>query len=222
MSHPAQRSVPHRPLDEPSRARVFELLAASDEGLDARELAARTGLHPNTVRWHLAALADAGLVTSRTAARSGPGRPRVVYEAAADAPDERENYRLLAGILASSLARSPRGAEDAEAAGEAWGEHLAPHPPPFAPASAEASLGSVVALLADEGFRPELRGDEIRMHRCPFHDLALTYGQVICRLHLGLLRGALREAGAGRDVEALEPFVEPSLCVARLSEPRPG
>ena len=201
-----------RVLDEPSRARVFELLCGAADGLDVRELAERTGLHPNTVRWHLAALAHAGLVASRPEGKGTPGRPHVVYRATAEAPGEPENYRLLAGLLASSLASSPHGAADAEAIGEAWGAQVTE--PADRP---DEAARAVVRMLADEGFRPVLAGDEIRMRRCPFHALALTHGEVVCRLHLGLLRGALGASGAGLEVSALEPFVEPDLCVARLA-----
>jgi len=200
-----------RVLDEPSRARVFELLSAAETSLDARQLAERSGLHANTVRWHLAALAEAGLVGSQPEANGKPGRPRVVYRVTAGAPAEPENYRLLAGLLASSLAGAKDGAADAEAAGEAWGAQVA------APSDVpEEAARAVVRLLADEGFRPELEGDELRMRRCPFHELALTHGRVVCRLHLGLLRGALAGSGAGLEVTSLTPFVEPDLCVARL------
>jgi predicted ArsR family transcriptional regulator len=205
-----------RVLEDPSRARVFELLSAVPDGLDTRQLAERSGLHANTVRWHLATLADAGLVASRPEATGKPGRPRVVYRATADAPVEPENYRLLAGLLASSLARSPDGVVEAEAVGAAWGAQVVDGP---APGPDEAAR-SVVRLLADEGFRPELAGGELRMRRCPFHDLALTHGQVVCRLHLGLLRGALAASGAALEVNALEPFVQPDLCVAHLAPSR--
>ncbi|HEU5213280.1 MAG TPA: hypothetical protein VFU10_10965 [Gaiellaceae bacterium] len=40
---------------------------------------------------------------------------------------------------------------------------------------------------------------EIRMHHCPYRD------------------GALAELGSGLEVDRLEAFVEPSLCVAWLS-----
>lgn len=200
-----------RVLDEPSRARVFELLSGAEDGLDARELAERSGLHANTVRWHLAALAEARLVTSRPEATGGRGRPRVVYRAEGEAPGEPENYRLLAGLLASSLARSPDGGAEAEAAGAAWGASVT-----SPAATADEAVAGVVRLLADEGFRPELVDGELRMRRCPFHDLALAHGQVVCRLHLGLLRGSLEASGAGVDVSALQPWVRPDLCVARL------
>ena len=66
----------HRALSDPSRARILAELA--DHGpLDARDLAERVGPHVNTVRVHVNALAEAGLVESETLPSQGRGRPRV-------------------------------------------------------------------------------------------------------------------------------------------------
>ena len=54
------------------------------------------------------------------------------------------------------------------------------------------------------------------MHRCPFHDLAEQYPDVVCAAHRGLISGALEELGSPLGVAELEIFVEPDLCVARL------
>ena len=74
----------------------------------------------------------------------------------------------------------------------------------------------VVRLLAEHGFEPERENGDILMRRCPFHDLAEQHGDVVCSVHLGLVRGALTEIGAPVTVTRLEPFVEPRLCRARL------
>jgi predicted ArsR family transcriptional regulator len=55
------------------------------------------------------------------------------------------------------------------------------------------------------------------MRRCPFHDLAEAHGQVVCRVHHGLISGALAELGSTLEVESLEPFVRPDLCIAHLA-----
>jgi hypothetical protein len=46
--------------------------------------------------------------------------------------------------------------------------------------------------------------------------LARDDGEVVCGVHLGLMRGILRELGAPFDAISLEPFVEPALCLAHL------
>ena len=206
----------HRALADPSRVRILRTLAEAGGPLDAHELAARVGLHPNTVRWHLGVLADAGFVSSSTEPRTRPGRPRVVFTATEDEAEGREDYRLLAAILAGSLSGTETGAAAAERAGEAWGRFLVERPRPFARMSAADAADQVVRLLDEHGFEPERENGDVLMHRCPFRDLAEQHGDVVCSVHLGLIRGALAEIGAPVTATRLEPFVEPGLCRARL------
>lgn len=211
----------HRALADPSRARI---LAELDDGgaLDARELASRVGLHVNTVRVHLTALADAGLVVSEAQPPTGRGRPRLVYRATAAESGEGRRYRLLAEILTALVARfGPEAAAQLEEIGEAWGHYLVDSPPPYAAVSDEEAVERLVALLADAGFRPELdetrSGRRILMRPCPFLELARRHQDVVCPIHLGLIRGALAELGAATTASSLEPFVDPDLCVAHLT-----
>ena len=55
------------------------------------------------------------------------------------------------------------------------------------------------------------------LRQCPFREVAEHHQDVICSLHLGLMRGALARMRAPVTAERLDPFVEPSLCVARLT-----
>jgi predicted ArsR family transcriptional regulator len=57
-----------------SRARVPEVLRAAGSPLGVQEVADRTGLHPNTERFHLDALAEAGLATRHRPAAGKPPR----------------------------------------------------------------------------------------------------------------------------------------------------
>ncbi len=214
----------HRALSDPSRVRILEVVQEAEAPLGARELGTRVGLHVNTVRSHLHVLAQAGLVSARREERTRPGRPRVLYEATAEHPDAPApaSYRLLAQILASSLAGSERDpSARAEEAGRAWGAHLVRKPPPFTSISKEETINQVVRLHEQHGFRPELRrapsGQEIVFRRCPFHEVATTYQAVICPLHLGLMRGALAELATGVEADRLEPFAEPGACVGHLT-----
>jgi predicted ArsR family transcriptional regulator len=199
----AGKSV-HYALAEPKRAAIVELLRRRGP-LDARELGAAVGLHPNTVRSHLDVLREAKLVGSQAERTARVGRPRLVFEALRSPPEA--EHELLAAALAESLWELPDGTARAEAAGEAWGRRIA----------AGRAPATVVDLLEERGFDPERTGSELRMHRCPFAELAESYPEVVCALHLGLLRGAQRELGDAEVVEELRPFVEPHLCVATLS-----
>jgi predicted ArsR family transcriptional regulator len=218
----AERLHRHRALSDPSRARILAELA--DRGpLDVREVAERVGLHVNTVRVHLNALARAGLVSSETRPPQGRGRPRLAYDATAAAGEEgSRRYRLLAEILTALLAGfGPGAGQQLEETGEAWGQYLVDSAPPFASLSGEEAMRRLVGLLDEIGFQPRLeqeaRGRRILMRPCPFLELARVHQDVICPIHLGLIRGALAELGATTRVTKLQPFVRPDLCVAHLA-----
>src|SRR5450759_274096 len=71
-------------LAQPSRARLFALLAELKRPAGTAELAERLELHPNGVRVHLERLEQAGLVT-RSRDRRERGRPRDAWAIAPDA-----------------------------------------------------------------------------------------------------------------------------------------
>jgi predicted ArsR family transcriptional regulator len=58
------------------------------------------------------------------------------------------------------------------------------------------------------------------MHRCPFHALAEAQSEVVCAVHKGLVSSALSALGSELEVEGLDVFVRPDLCVARLAARR--
>jgi predicted ArsR family transcriptional regulator len=207
----------HRALADPRRRRIVEELKAERSGLDVRQLARALELHANTVRWHLGILRDAGIVESNPELRSGPGRPRILYRLGPEttAPG-REDYRLLATILAGTVSGQEDGTRNAEDSGRAWGRYLVRSPEPNVRIEAGEAVSEVVRLLDEQGFVPDAEGNEVRMRRCPFHDLAEQHPEVVCAVHRGLISGALEELGSELRVDALEMFVEPDLCIARL------
>ncbi len=216
-----------------SRARVLHLLQTSAAPLGVSDVARKIRLHPNTARFHLDGLVESGLALRRTEERAQPGRPRALYTAAPSTPGAgRRSYRLLAEILTSYLASQTKApARAAERAGEAWGRFLTQRPAPFRQLSADAATKQLVQTLDEIGFEPEAvtsgRRRRVLLHHCPFRETAEEYGEVVCSIHLGIMRGMLAELDAPLDAERLEPFVEPSLCVAHLvsrpSRPsRPG
>jgi predicted ArsR family transcriptional regulator len=211
-------------LVKESRDRVLAELRGSPDGLDVRRLSRRLGLHPNTVRWHLGALVDAGAVKSEPGPHEGRGRPRIVYRLApGTAAGTRDEYRLLATILSGTLAAAADGSEAAEAAGRTWGRYLVARPSPLERPSDEQATARVADMLAEQGFAPETSDGEIRMRRCPFHDLAEAHPEIVCTVHKGLISGALEELGSTLEVQGLDIFVRPDLCVARLGASRaPG
>lgn len=207
----------HRALAHPRRVQVLELLRAARDGLDVTELARRSGLHPNTIRAHLDKLTAAELVVGVPVRDGGRGRPSIRYRATE--PDE-DGYRLLSSMLATALSTGDHDgpAPAAEAAGRRWGQQLTQVPDPEATAEQQLTAPEAVTVLFDRlGFAPAGDGDRIVLHACPYRDLAEQHPDVICGLHLGLLRGALDVHGTSGDHAWLDPFVTPTRCVAGLA-----
>lgn len=208
-----------------SRADVLDMLRAADGPLGVREVAQRTGLHPNTARFHLEALTEAGLAVRETEDRETPGRPRIGYRAAAGGPAGRRRYRLLAEMLTGLIVGTmPAPGEAAEDAGREWGAYLTEQPPPYQKLSAEEAIGKLTALMEEVGFSPQAEAGDgdgqyrLRLRQCPFREVAERHQDVICSLHMGLMRGALDQMRAPLTADRLDPFVEPSLCIARLTK----
>jgi|SRR4051794_19872800 predicted ArsR family transcriptional regulator len=207
-----------------SQAEVLEMLRAADGPLGVREVAQQMRLHPNTARFHLEALVEAGLAERETEDRETPGRPRIGYRAAASGPAGQRRYRLLAEMLTSLIAGTMAEPDRAaEAAGREWGAYLTEQPPPYRKLSAEQAIGKLTEVMEELGFSPQGEAGDgdgryrLRLRQCPFREVAQHHQDVICALHLGLMRGALARMRAQVTAEQLDPFVEPSLCIARLT-----
>lgn len=208
-----------------SRARVFDLLrAAAPASLGAQDVADATGLHANTARFHLEALVRAGLVVREPKPRTTPGRPSTAYRAVdGGAPAGGRRYRLLAEMLTSLIVGvMPEPGEAAAEAGREWGRYLIGQLTPYLRLDASEALDRLAATMEQAGFSPQVTSDgtrhELRLRHCPFREIAEEHQDVICRLHLGLLQGALAQMRAPLIADRLEPFAEPSLCIAHLIE----
>lgn len=230
-----------------SRRRVLDTLRAAGVPQDAVALARATGLHPNTVRFHLKVLIEAGYVTESRQAQGGRGRPQAVY--ACVTPTSRDGgYAMLAEVLAGTL-DDAAGAELARVAGARW-QQAAAGAVPGPPGSLDEAATRATALFAQLGFDPvrdasldpgggpaERDADRIELHACPFLDVARRHPGVVCGVHLGLLRG-LVEGGSAGDVAGggrvgvdgaarafaaeLVPFARPGVCVAEIRQVAAG
>jgi predicted ArsR family transcriptional regulator len=204
-----------------SRARVLAALQTAGAPLGVGAVAGLVGLHPNTARFHLDGLVEQGLAERSTEEREVPGRPRALYTASTTIPTGRRSYRLLAQILISHLATGGRQEKAALQAGEEWGRNLAERPAPSRRVAAAAATRQLVDVLDDIGFAPEpvttARKRRILLHHCPFREAAVQHPEIVCTVHLGLMRGVLAQLGAPLDATRLDPFVEPSTCVTHLA-----
>ena len=206
-----------------SRAHVLDLLRAAGSPAGVRDIADQAGLHPNTARFHLDALVDAGLAARAPKERTTPGRPSMAYRAVAGGETMgRRRYRLLAEMLTSLIAGMlPKPGEAAGEAGREWGRYLTEPPPPYQRLDAGEAVERLTATMAEIGFAPEAVADgtqyQLRLRQCPFREVAENHQDVVCQLHLGLMQGALAQMRAPVTADRLQPFAEPSLCIAYLA-----
>ncbi|MEU3983783.1 helix-turn-helix domain-containing protein [Streptomyces sp. NPDC026672] len=224
------------PAQRGRRTAVLQVLRETDGPVSVADVAERVGVHLNTARFHLDALVADGMVTRGTAPRDEPGRPKVVYSAVAgDGPDGSRSFRLLSDILLGVVSTSVEDPVDAATrAGRSWGSYLTDAPAPTERVSAEDGERRLVAVLEDIGFVTETEtaadadgpGEEgtpvrsadrrLRLHHCPFREVAQRRPDIVCAIHLGLMQGTVETLRAPLTAESLQPFVTPHLCVATL------
>lgn len=226
---------------------VREHLAAQAGAVTISALAAMTGLHQNTVREHLDQLVEAGAATKTKAPSSGRGRPAWLYRAIGSPKTGSSEYLGLASVLAAQIDRTsmnPRA--DGIAAGLDWGRDLAREvaqnradAEEHTPADERTPAEETLALLDTLGFAPEsvtsdaeaILSDErapgadvhsFRLTRCPLLEAAHEYPDIVCGVHLGLVRGALEVFGDPAAESELDPFSEPGACRLNLSDGASG
>lgn len=226
-----------------ARARILDVLIDQPEPCTVAALSELIRQHPNTIREHLDILLYDRLVLRTRADVLGPGRPAWLYSAAPDAgsePGSRE-YAALASALAGQIARTSRHPHaDAIEAGRMWGRDLVRQSrttfdpssemgadetvskkdtvPRGASASSDVvARREVIDLLEELGFAPsaDARARVVKLHRCPLLEAAHQQPEVVCGVHLGIVRGALGELGNDperTESTALQPFSEPGAC----------
>lgn len=209
-------------LAVPSRRRLMDALRDADGPLDVTQLSAAVQLHPTTARFHLDVLERAGLIRRAREAPTGPGRPRLLYGLTAlrgGSGAYQELATALAGALAEDADRAPARAEEA---GRRWAEDQVTEIEHVPWQEGVRRIGELFERL---GFAPRVvdvdGGREVQLHACPFRDVARAHPDVVCRVHLGLLRGALSRWGlpSAGPAAGLRPFVAPELCIADLAAP---
>jgi predicted ArsR family transcriptional regulator len=199
------------------RSAVLSVMRDLGRAASVEEIAGALDVHPNTVRFHLRRLVEDGSAEQTVDTRAGRGRPRSLFRAVADRGGR--NYLMLARMLAQTAAESG-DAKLAERTGRSWGRQLlaeAGARPSKRPAKVAAHLETVLDSI---GFAPriEREGDGLRvdLRHCPFLEVAREQPGLVCGMHQALIQGVLNGLASGMQVENLKPFVEPSLCTARV------
>lgn len=192
-------------LAQPTRSRLFALLAELRRPAGTVELAERLDLHPNGVRIHLERMEQAGLV-ERARVRHQRGRPPDAWTIASDARpggNPPQAYRDLGRWLARALRSRQRGPRGLEAAGREIGRELAPH-------STAAGAAGFEAALTALGFQPTAHRDHddgvtFCLGNCPYREAVRENQPAICALHKGITRGLLDVLAPGAELSGFVP-----------------
>ncbi|GAA1084787.1 helix-turn-helix transcriptional regulator [Tsukamurella spumae] len=196
------------------REKILRHVRATREAHTVAGIAGTTGIPSSTVRFHLHALAEDGLVEATPAPSDGPGRPSMLYRArpAMDPSGPRE-FALLARLLVDVLGSVPDATERARRSGRAWGAERA--------RSGTDPVEDLVGLLDAAGFAPERHAAGIRLNRCPFLEVARRRPGVTCAVHRGMIEGVLGAHDAGVELVDLEAFLSGDHCLATISSSPP-
>ena len=192
---------------------------------------------------------DDRLAVRTRAPAHGRGRPAWLFSASPEVgsePGARE-YAGLASALAAQIARtSTHPSADSLQAGRNWGQKLVcrspadvdvspargatgDHGPGLTTPKASSAMSArrqVIDLLDELGFAPSpnARLSVVKLRRCPLLEAAHLHPEVVCGVHLGVVRGALDELGCDPEKTVritLQPFSEPGACRLDLL-PRSG
>lgn len=200
-----RRRTDFRGLADPSRVRLLRYVQATP-GCTVKALADSTGLHVNTVREHLQALTDEGLVTTETTHTGSRGRPATTYRPVVDPAH-------------NSAAR--------DRVRQAWerGDTLRRILPPDDTVTklGEAALHQLDTLyqhLDDSGLEPVVDEEQLAVDLapCPYYRFLDEDPELVCAMHAQLIRDTLAQAPGPLRLRELRPFVGPTTCIAQLHQ----
>ena len=211
-------------LDDPVRRRLYFYVAERGADVGRDEAARATGITRALAAFHLDKLVEDGLLEvtfRRLSGRAGPGagRPAKLYHRAARQLEislPQRSYELAARVFADALETAePKKALDVVAhdVGRSIGQQ-ARAKRSGKRASRSAAPKSTLNVLRDCGYEPYVTRDgSVRMRNCPFHALASTHRQLVCRMNHELV-GGLMEGLELDDVEAVLDPKPGECCVA--------
>lgn len=195
-------------LSVESRWKILQILQRSKRPCDIVELAKKTGLHPNVVRYHLNLLESISLVKSFVEKEQKSGRPRKVYIYSGKyvkveyptrqfmflsellckfctelhSRDEIEHHAFRIGY---EIGRMWMKEEEDRKRLKKW--------------TIDECADSVMKILTQLGLDPELlsiseNGFSWQARNCIFSELSKKYPFIPCSFHIGILNGLIEHA----------------------------
>jgi predicted ArsR family transcriptional regulator len=193
---------------DPIRLRIARHLAEHGPA-PLTELAEAAKVHSNTARAHLAALADAGVVSIESEHRPR-GRPRIRYSLAPDWTPGGEGFRGLAELLCAAVLQSGAGERELRALGVEWGRYLLGRP---GERDAKRELPRALEAL---GFQARVRGSELHLSGCPCPLVSPQHPELVCGLADAVVEGVLSGSGSRLMLAGVRHDPEQRSCHATM------
>jgi predicted ArsR family transcriptional regulator len=197
---------------EPTARALFDLVSRSGTPIGRDAAAAALGIPRATAAFHLDRLVEAGLLVTefrRLSGRTGPGagRPAKIYqraglEVSVSLPERR--YDLAGDLLSAAIeeAGSTPIAQAIERVAGRRGRGIG------------ADAGTLDAALEATGYEPVEEQGTTLLHNCPFHRLATSHTETICRMNVALVQGMAE--GCGDDPERVRFAPGSARCCVRI------
>ncbi|MEL4358013.1 MULTISPECIES: helix-turn-helix transcriptional regulator [unclassified Luteococcus] len=195
-----------------ARASVLEAVRQRGRLCTVREIARDFDLHPNTVREHLDALLEQGLVAREASSPTGRGRPALMYRPTSASQDVARDYELLSDVLAEQLAAMPNARETALAAGRSWGNRTVTE------RDGDVRIEELPGVIGRLGFEPTLPDVDgnLVLRSCPILAAARRHPEVVCTVHLGYVQALIEAAGEDPTTTRLVPMGDEHGCLLHV------
>ncbi|MBW3069884.1 MULTISPECIES: helix-turn-helix domain-containing protein [unclassified Actinomyces] len=229
-------SVPAAPLPRPAwadlsvraelsqaRRRVLEEIEHASHPLTAAHVARTLNLHHNTVREHLDALVEAGLVNASTNPTGRRGRPALQYAPAGPDPARvAGSYLALLDAVIDQLGDGEQARERAKAIGRRWAQLTPADPASPVPQAGrpETQLTALAQHLSLMGFAPDFDGEQLVLKACPLVTSSRPPHPLVCVMHESFLNERYARCRAGAESEAA-PRAKGAAAHLTLSPLRP-
>ncbi|WP_100331557.1 helix-turn-helix transcriptional regulator [Bacillus xiapuensis] len=189
-------------LADSTRFSIYQYMVQHQKEFSVQDIATQFHIHPNVARLHLSKLEDIQVIKSHLNKSGKGGRPGKLYRTADKAIQlsfPHRDYQLLANIsLAALSSLGQEGVKAAEKAGRAFGlKNIQQRTDAQRMLTRDEKLQHLQELSFMTGSVPvvEETGDHIQvhfsLHNCPFKESLEDHGELICRIHMAFLEGAL-------------------------------
>jgi predicted ArsR family transcriptional regulator len=170
------------------------------------ELAAAAGVHVNTMRPHVQALEEDGVLHSRQRKARGPGRRVIEYFLAEPLSVTDSDMMAMTELLAAALARAQVGEDALRRIGADWGRYLSGRPGDQDPAA------RLPQVLTRFGYRVATDERGVSLDRCVCPLVSPDAPLNICVLIEGVIEGALAAAGSDLRISSSEHDPQARSC----------